>query len=503
MVCKKCSANIPNNGIFCPMCGTRVERNTTCTKCNKEIPKESAFCTYCGTSVKENNAAVCATEIENKQPIVENDIIAPIDIPVALPANVAMQNSNENDVNDDAELEDDSFEEDEDYGVEAIVCPQCGSTNIELISEELGKCKNCGTQITINTPKEANVVTNNVNINMVASDDAKMPIKFLELPKILDEKTFYVDALTKIALNKNSPDDIFKEDKFEPIKTQYCQYMLALGNVDMTYSATIGYDREEVYYEKQKRYKDGLEYYEDVRKTRTVTDWKPFSGVHKGKHFGSTPNGGDEIEGDLNDYTAHCIKNTKSYNSKKSTCPSPKAPTSETINLVKRSIETDASATCIGNLPGDRYKDYSDSCNIDLTLIECHVAPKYVLDYTYLEKKFSLRAHTVKESEINGQIPSAKSQNENQIENHKLVKTFNLLTFFTLIFSILSSILFPIALKITFGVIGVALFIAYYIIRSKISKIIYKEKENIKKNDLITLLKAKGLKIPDNLKGGI
>ncbi len=52
MLCKNCGANIPENGGFCPMCGS-ITANTmnNCSVCGAELEPGAAFCVNCGTAV--------------------------------------------------------------------------------------------------------------------------------------------------------------------------------------------------------------------------------------------------------------------------------------------------------------------------------------------------------------------------------------------------------------------------------------------------------------------
>ena len=154
-------------------------------------------------------------------------------------------------------------------------------------------------------------------------------------------------------------------------------------------------------------------------------------------------------------------------------------------------------------MPGDHYKDFRSDAIIDLNKVESHVAPRYVIDYKYCGKKYTSSVHAIKESIITSKIPSAAKENEIEIENNKYVKSINIITFISLLFAILSSILFPIALKIVFSVIAVAMFITNCIVKKKMSRAIYLYKQNKKIFDLMDLLKKKGIAIPKKLREGI
>lgn len=481
MVCKKCSATIPDDGTFCPNCGARADGNKVCPNCNKLIPDESIFCTYCGTRIITKKPDSNANETNENQPPKKNEVVVPVTVPVET-ENVAISV--------------DEKDEDDKPLVKGLVCTQCGSTDIELISDSLGRCNQCNTQIIINTPKEDNYVTNNVTIKVDGSAGDNS-IGFFELPKQIDEKTFFANALVEIALDKNTPEDIFILGKFEPVKTEYRQYVIAKGTANMTYSATIGYDRKEQYKEYNK-YKNEYEI-----KTRTVTDWKPFSGKYTGEYVDAAINDNNIDFKDPLDYRLLCLADAKEYNPNTSNAPAPLPPSSNSISKIESGIKAKAKSDCEKKLPGDRKKDFNCNGFVALNIIESHVVPQYILKYKYLGRDFMLKAHSSSKSAIRGNKPSVKSEIEKEIEGNKLVKTFNIITLCALLTSILISILLPIAFKIIFGGVGLASFITYWVIRTKVSKEIYLLKTVKKKTDLVALLKKKGIPVPKKLNGGL
>lgn len=58
-VCPNCGQEIPNNSLFCPACGTKVEASSvsessyiTCKCCGNSLPEGSLFCTSCGNPLE-------------------------------------------------------------------------------------------------------------------------------------------------------------------------------------------------------------------------------------------------------------------------------------------------------------------------------------------------------------------------------------------------------------------------------------------------------------------
>ena len=48
MDCKFCGAPAPENGVFCPLCGKRLDGKIECNFCKSLIEENSIYCTYCG-----------------------------------------------------------------------------------------------------------------------------------------------------------------------------------------------------------------------------------------------------------------------------------------------------------------------------------------------------------------------------------------------------------------------------------------------------------------------
>lgn len=46
--CHKCGATVPDDGIFCPVCGSRADGKQECPSCGRLIDEGAIYCTYCG-----------------------------------------------------------------------------------------------------------------------------------------------------------------------------------------------------------------------------------------------------------------------------------------------------------------------------------------------------------------------------------------------------------------------------------------------------------------------
>ena len=505
MECKICSAKLPEDSIFCSVCGARVDGKKICPKCEKLIEENAIFCRYCGTRLED----VCSDKVEKsavmEQVKVEESVCADILETTETPCESTVDFENVS-ASNEQQTEDVGQDEKEDVPENDLTTEEDDDIEEDETQEDIGESED------YNYESGEEKIGTNYNEN-------NSDIGYYELPKEIDEKTFYAKGLTKIALDKTSPEDIFVTGKFEEVKMEYHHYSLAKGTAEMTYSATIGYEKIEKYKSIERKYvpEGGYYTYDGVRyradragtygvdaiKERKVIDWQPYNGSYVGEYVDVNVNDNNPNAYDAVEYKDYCMQNVIKYDAKTSEAPAPLAPSATSIVGLKEGIKTMAEMHCRNNLPGDKNKNFSCSGVVSLSRLEGHVAPHYTLKYKYLGKDYALRAHACKNSRFLGDIPSAKSEIESEIEQEKSVKTCNIITLFALMFSILSAILFPIALKIVFAVIGVISFITYWVIRSKASKEIYQAKERRKKKDLINLLNKKGIAIPNNLKEGV
>ncbi len=46
--CLKCGAAVPDDGVFCPVCGSRADGKQDCPNCGRLIDEGAVYCTYCG-----------------------------------------------------------------------------------------------------------------------------------------------------------------------------------------------------------------------------------------------------------------------------------------------------------------------------------------------------------------------------------------------------------------------------------------------------------------------
>ena len=68
MKCTKCNAEIDNNAMFCPECGSKVEKLAVCANCGANLEEGAIFCSNCGEKIlhqptNKKNCPYCGEEI--------------------------------------------------------------------------------------------------------------------------------------------------------------------------------------------------------------------------------------------------------------------------------------------------------------------------------------------------------------------------------------------------------------------------------------------------------
>lgn len=166
--------------------------------------------------------------------------------------------------------------------IKGIVCTQCGATDIILIDESFAKCKVCGAHL--NIQKEDKSESTIIIKHEGNKENKNEPlVSFFTVKENCEMKDFtrtaYVDLFTS-----ELSDDIC-EAKFFPAKMEINHYILVTAEYEISYNASLGYDRVEKYLGKEKqRQSDGTYIEKLVEKERTVTDWRPTSGTYFGKN---------------------------------------------------------------------------------------------------------------------------------------------------------------------------------------------------------------------------
>lgn len=219
-------------------------------------------------------------------------------------------------------------------------------------------------------------------------------------------------ARIKLASNIETPIDIVKVDLGE-VKESIKEIIICHAHVESNYTASIGYDRQEeykttesrylhegdwyTYRSVQKRANNGGYYTVDVVKTRTVTDWQPYSGHIGGNVTCVAMNGGEKYsESQLIDV----LKTTKD----ESVIEEGEA---EVSDIGMKEVKTNCRRAIESEIvfPGDHYKDVHSDATTDVEKLECWKLPYYEVEYTYNWKKYKISTYACGDLEIEAECP--------------------------------------------------------------------------------------------------
>ncbi|MGN0744099.1 MAG: hypothetical protein ACI4MZ_02365 [Christensenellales bacterium] len=384
-------------------------------------------------------------------------------------------------------------------------CPQCSSTNIDLISEDYGICKSCGTKINFKdneTPKQ--VIKNDVYIVKKGGRD-DFDTKNLVIKPENSEKEFFRQACIDLARNDTTPADIFKSD-FRPVTKSYQQMLGVDAEVTLNYSVSIGYNRTEEYFVTVKEYDRDLqcEVEKKVKKTRTVTDWSPTSGTYSGEITSYVFND-DKITDDSFRICSSfdCDRFEDSYSRVKSSSvfnvedvdfktDYPKNVSQKALTFAKADCISKASVDCQEKLPGDVCKDFSSSSVCKPKKVSCIVAPEYSLNYVhdgqeYTKKAFAFGGMPMSRSDANAEKDIQKEINKKSMP---MIIAGTILTILSIALSLTVRNL-PVICAV-FGIAVVSVIVGAIVYRS-IEKKVKNGKKAMKIEQLNEFLKKNGL----------
>ncbi len=211
--------------------------------------------------------------------------------------------------------------------------------------------------------------------------------------KEIDKEEFLRRVFLFLAQNNSTPADVLNS-KFGEVVEREVNYVVSTVNVTMNYSGSLGYNRQEKYYDKNS---NG----ELIEKTRTVTDnWQPYSGV-KTYESDEWAYSGTKVQ------FQNLHRNTVQLEIKG--VDSPILIYGNAINIMKEAAETDCRRSI--KWPGDVHKNEEYSTESTCSNFSVIRIPYYEMEYEYLGKKYIACALALKYPYIKIDFPLAQERN--------------------------------------------------------------------------------------------
>ncbi len=240
------------------------------------------------------------------------------------------------------------------------------------------------------------------------------------LKPIISEEEFLRGAVIKVASNKKSPANIgdlkiLEDDNKSRCRKKIKNILLIESSVGVSYSASVGYDRKEEYVVTSTDH-EGNTVFET--KTRTVTDWRPFSG-------------NEHVDIDIAVYNEDNCRTGSLLNMLNSVCDvGEQCETADDVALAFDSKWEEAPGTSFGNVkvnpqaydyakaeaikmaedslsfPGDHVQRIHKSSTITIKNLTCFQLPYYTAEYEFNDIRYSLSGYACGDiNNIGGDTP--------------------------------------------------------------------------------------------------
>lgn len=279
----------------------------------------------------------------------------------------------------------------------AIVCAQCGSNDVLMVTQYSGVCNCCNTKLIIEKEQSSDE-PRVVIVHPVGEKQEDM--RFCSLKSVWEPEQFAREAYIRLFSTPQTPRDIHKAD-FLPVVTEYPQFARFLGDYTLNYSVDLGYHRSEQYTVYETKESGGTK---PVTETRIVTDWKPFFGAWRCENvetFCAVPlpeksNINKNFEKDevlaLEHYFAkQGLKGVESYEESNLAVQIVPPSSEDTQRAMKRKAD-ELAPTCKKTLPGDERRNFSYTFSATAKNVDWLVAPEYALGFSYEGENYEIRS---------------------------------------------------------------------------------------------------------------
>ncbi len=245
--------------------------------------------------------------------------------------------------------------------------------------------------------------------------------KVFSVKKEVSEQQFLRNVLIGLTKDEKSPSNIMKA-KFGKVVEFNSEILVLSADVEVNYSGSCGYDRQEQYQTTESKYIKEGEYYTcngvtkrasysgsvrvDVVKTRTVTDWSPHNGTIKATKasFALNEDNGDEELANLF---------PKAFEEAKDESVVEEGNATINLSAYESAIGIcERKATYEVRWPGDHHKDEKYNFKTDVDGVECYIVPCYMVEFEYNGKKYRARGLAIGKTNEVHEMPKSDGKVE-------------------------------------------------------------------------------------------
>lgn len=292
-------------------------------------------------------------------------------------------------------------------GLQPIVCPRCGATEIKVFAKQ-GKCEFCGVSFTITSDREGAKSGNAAKAipldDLFSGEETSLESFDLigQVTPEFEQSEFVRACWIKFALDA-APLEIFDQE-IEQVETIKKQILMNEITADTSFMASVGYDRVETYtvyesrLERRTYYEDGKEksrldtVQEPVTKQRTVTDWQAFHGNRTEQSVVVV----DNLTGELEDIPYVTDRFLSAKKESVTSLPTEKAAGLQITNAARKAV-IDRHRNVIeqmveSTLPGDRHKDLNAQISVTDSSSSLHLVDEYSASVHLRGKQYTEKA---------------------------------------------------------------------------------------------------------------
>lgn len=352
-----------------------------------------------------------------------------------------------------------------DKGTKNIQCASCGSTDVDIVFDDLAKCNRCGAKIKI--PKN---ITNNFVVNKTVKNvESNEEIKFVD--KIISEKECLKGFYRTLIFNRDTPLDIL-DCTVSDLHIDYVQFLAIEANYKGSYTASVGHDREEQYIDEYTVYDSNLKrnVTKQTVKSRTVTDWTPVSG-NVDQDIVTCVSLGKNVETDWSDCFADDLPllassgSISNYSEKNQKDIEIEIPTKDNVShaLEKGQLFAEASV----GFGSQKVQNLDVRVTGAIKTSNQYIVPRYNFSYTYDNKEYKVNSPAYSDERYSANAPMDEDY-YTSIKNRKLkpmtITCGILLGIFTILAIVLPFVLrsyWSFALEIVFLISAIIIYNVY------------------------------------------